>query len=201
MCNDASSGNYDPEFAEAYEEAIRIRGPADPSREIPAELSMPSPKRTNSNGFIKAAHLTDGELEEFLEMVRDGKRAALAAKEIGTSITQINRRSNRDAGFGQAFRDAQEEGLEAYRENLRAEATRQAFAGDYRALRDQMIMHLEEAGAITTSKHEVGGFDGASIRILAERHFGDLPPELLDQMIAHLEKRELGELEAGNGSG
>jgi len=57
-----------------------------------------------------------------------------------------------------------------------------------------MLMHLEEARALMTSKHEITGLDGGAIRMLAEKHFADLPPEMLDEMIRTLEQRELGQI-------
>ena len=128
--------------------------------------------------------------------MRDATQAATAARAIDppTSITQIHRRASKDPDFADAFREAKEEGHVAYKDALRAEATRQAFAGDYRALKDQMLMHLEEARALMTSKHEITGLDGGAIRMLAEKHFADLPPEMLDEMIRTLEQRELGQI-------
>jgi hypothetical protein len=146
--------------------------------------------------------LTNDQLEEFLDLVRDGTQAAMAANQIEpkTSITQIHRRASRDTDFAEAFREAKDEGYSAYKENLRAEATRQAFAGDYRALRDQMLMHLDEARALMTNRHEISGLDGGAIRLLAEKHFADLPTEMLDEMIRTLEEKEqLGQIGQGNG--
>lgn len=187
---------YDPEFAHSYDEAISSR---------PTPLRARSEERdstpTTPMGFTRAGHLTEEQIEKFLEHVRNGTQAAQAARELDppTSITQINRRAKRDPEFAEEFREAMEEGVDAYKDNLRAEAARQAFAGDYRALRDQMLIHLEDARrALTTNRHEIGGFDGDAIRILAERHFAGLPRELLDNLIAEVERRERGELGSGS---
>jgi len=189
-----SSKNYDAAFAAAYDEAVEERGPLDPDRPQIWSGARDSASSTTLGGFTKALHLSHDQLEHFLELVRDGVQAASAAKQIEppTSITQINRRAQKDPDFATAFREAKEEGFSAYKDELRAEATRQAFAGDYRALKDQMLMHLEEAVALMTNKHEVTGLDGGAIRMLAERHFGDLPPAVLDEVIAVLEEKELG---------
>jgi hypothetical protein len=200
MCNPQSTSNYDAEFSEAYDAAVEERGPLDPERQTISSVDRDSTS-TTLKGHTKAMHLSDEQLEEFLELVRDGTQAWAAAQQLTppTSMTQINRRASKDYEFAGAFREARDEGYTAYKEKLRAEATRQAFAGDYRALRDQMLMHLEEAKALITNRHEVGGIDGAAIRMIAERHFSDLPAEMLDEMIRTIEKRELGEIGPASG--
>lgn len=197
MCNPRSLKHYDAAFAAAYEAAVAERGPLDPNRERIRSWER-EPKTTNANGFTKAMHLTDEQLEQFVDMVSDGEQAETAARKIEppTSITQINRRADKDPAFAEAFRVAKEEGYPAFKDRLRAEAVRQAFAGDYRALRDQMIMHLEEARPLTTSRHEIGGFDGGAIRMIAERHFHELPREMLAELIKFVETRELSQQKA-----
>ena len=200
MVNPHSLAHYDPVFATAYDEALEERGPLDPDR----ALIWSGGRRENSSpttvgGYTKSLHLSNDQLEQFLEHVRDGVQASTAAKQLEppTSITQIHRRAAKDPDFAEAFREAKEEGYSAYKEDLRAEATRQAFAGDYRALKDQMMIHLEEAKALSTSRHEVTGLEGGAIRMLAERHFADLPAEMLEEMIRTLEEKELGQLGPG----
>lgn len=202
ICAPASK-NYDPEFASAYDEAVEERGPLDPDRPQVWSGARDTSSSMTANGLTKAMHLTHDQLERFLEQVRDGVMPFTAARELEppTSMTQIQRRVKRDPEFAAAFREAQEEGISSYKDELRAEAKRQAFAGDYRALKDQMLMHLEEAGVLQTSRHEVTGLDGAAIRLLAERHFSDLPPEMLDEMIATLERKEKGQSQIGQGGG
>lgn len=194
------SRNYDPEFAAAYDDAVEERGPLDPDRPQVWSGARDTSSPLTLGGFTKAMYLTHDQLENFLELVRNGTQAATAAKAIDppTSITQIQRRAKHDPDFADAFREAKEEGHAAYKDELRGEATRQAFAGDYRALKDQMLMHLEEATALMTSKHEVSGLDGGAIRMLAERHFAELPPEMLDELIKTLEEKELGQIGPGN---
>jgi hypothetical protein len=193
MCNPASLPYYDPGFAKAYEEACNDRGPLNPRREAIRRRDF-TPPSTKPNGVTKAAYLTEDQLTQFLEKIREGIPMETAAREIEppTTITQVHRYANKDLAFSDQFRLAREEGYPAFKERLRSEAVRQAFAGDYRALRDQMIIHLEEARVLTTSRHEVGGVDGNAIRILAERHFHELPPEMLEALIATVEQRELG---------
>lgn len=194
MCNPHSPRSYDPDFSAAYDEACDERGPLDPDRKQIWSGERESTS-TTLNGYTKAMHLTEDQLDEFLDLVRDGMQAATAAKSVDppTSITQINRRAAKDRDFADEFHDAKNEGYEAYKEGLRAEATRQAFAGDYRALRDQLLMHVPEAKALTTNRHELGGLDGAAIRLFAEQNLADLPKELLEEVIKSLESgKELG---------
>lgn len=190
-----SSRNYDAEFAAAYDDAVEERGPLDPDRPQIWSGARDSSSSTTISGHTRAMHLSNDQLETFLDLVRNGTQLATAARmlEPPTTITQINRRAAKDSDFAAALREAKEDGFAAYKDELRAEASRQAFAGDYRALKDQMLMHLEEAGVLMTSKHEVTGLDGGAIRMLAERHFADLPPEMLDELISTLERKELGE--------
>lgn len=202
MVNPHSTKHYDADFAAAFEEALEERGPLDPERpRIWSGGRRDDASQTTMGGFTKSLYLTHDQLEEFLDLVRDGMMASTAAKQITppTSITQIHRRAARDSDFAEALREAQEEGYAAYKEDLRGEAVRQAFAGDYRALKDQMMIHLEEAKALMTSRHEVTGLDGAAIRLFAERNFAELPPEMIEEMISTLEKKELGQLGPGNG--
>jgi hypothetical protein len=202
MCTPTSTKYYDPNFAAAYDAAVDERGPLDPLRQqIWSGAMRPNGSPLTPSGFTKASHLSHEQIETFLDAVRNGTMAQTAALSLDppTTMTQINRLAKKDSEFAEAFREAKEEGYASYKEQLRAEATRQAFAGDYRALKDQMMMHLEEARALSTSRHEVTGIDGGAIRMLAERHFADLPPEMLDQMIQTLEAKELGQIGTGNG--
>ena len=197
LCNPKSSKYYDAAFAEQYAKALEVRGPLGKERaeRVRSEARGSSPLRLN--GFTKANHLTDEQLTEFFDLVSSGVQAAEAARRLTppTSITQIHRRAERDAEFAEAFRQAKDEGYPAYKEELRAEATRQAFAGDYRALRDQMLMHLDEARVLSTQRHEVGAID---IRLLVERHLPYLSAEMLDRVIAEVEAHEQHELPAAS---
>lgn len=196
MCNPTSK-RYDPEFSVAYDQAVEERGPLDPDR--PQIWSGErSSTTTTLAGYTKANHLSHEQLEQFLEMVREGTQFVTAAKkcEPPTSFVQIQRRASRDADFAEALREAKEEGFPAYQEAIRAEAVRQAFAGDYRALKDQMLMHLPEAKALMTTKHEVSGLDGNAIE-LARKYFPELPPALLDDMIRYMESQQPKQIGSG----
>jgi hypothetical protein len=194
MVNPQASKHYDPKFAADYDDAIEERGPVDQDR--PQIWSggrrQDGQQHTTSGGYTKSLYLTHDQLEQFLDLVRAGVLISAAARQIDppTSITQINRRAARDSDFAESFREAKEEGFDAFKEDLRAEAVRQAFSGDYRALKDQMLMHLPEAKTLMTTKHEVTGLDGGAIRMLAEQVFSDLPPEMLESLIAEVEKQE-----------
>lgn len=200
MVNPGSTKYYDAEFAVAYEQALEERGPLPHDREHRVRSEQRDSRHFRHNGFTKANHLTDEQLEAFLDLVSKGTQAAQAARMIEppTSITQIHRRVERDPNFAEQFHQAKEEGYPAYKEELRAEAARQAFAGDYRALKDQMMIHLEEARVLFTSRHEIGGLDGGAIRLLAEKHFHELPADMLDQLIKMIEERERGQLPPGD---
>lgn len=198
MCNPHSPRNYDSDFTAAYDEACAARGPLDPDRQQIWSAERESCPTTRS-GWTKAMHLTEDQLDEFLDLVQEGVQAATAAKMLDppTSMGQINKRVAKDKEFADEFRQAKEEGYDSYKENLRAEWVRQGFAGDYRALRDQLIVHLDEVRPLlTTQKHELSGPDQGAIRLFADR-FPDLPPELLEEMIKSLEKKEFGELPPG----
>lgn len=199
MCNPRSSKYYDADFAERYTRAVEERGPLGNDRANRVRSEQRDSGRFRLNGFTKANHLSDEQLTDFCELVSSGVQAATAARQIipPTSITQIHRRAERDPQFADAFRKAKNEGLPAYQEELRAEARRQAFAGDYKALRDQMLMHLDEARVLSTQRHEVGGLDGNAIRLLAEKVFPDLPADMLAELIRQVERGH-GELSSGD---
>jgi hypothetical protein len=193
LCNERNDKLYDHEFAVEYEKAVIERGPLDPNRQR-VRADQESPRTTTASGYTRWTALTEEQIERFLELVQEGVPAAAAARNCDppTTITQMHRLRDSDARFAERFRVAKSEGYQAYKDDLRAEARRQAFAGHYPALRDQIMMHLEEAKKLMTSRHEIGGLDGAAIRVLAEQEFADLPKELLDQVIRELERKELG---------
>lgn len=197
MCNPRSTKNYDPDFATAYDEAVEERGPLDPTRE---QFWSGGSRTTTPNGWTKAMHLTSDQLASFLDHVRDGKPAFAAAQQIDppTSITQIHRRVAKDPEFAVEFRKAMEEGYSSYKASLHAEAARQAFAGDYRALRDQLIIHDEHVrGVLTTNRHEFGNLDEAQMKILLEKYVPGLSSKALDELIEAREKQERGALGPG----
>jgi hypothetical protein len=190
LCN-SSSPRYDADFAKAYDEACTERGPV--KRELQRPLA--TPRTTTDQGFTKADYLTEDDQEEFLELVREGFPRDKAAREIGTSLGQIHRLANRSRSFAEKLRQAYDEGLPHFKDKLRAKAYEMAMEGDYRALRDMAIVHLEEYAVLRTQRHEIGGLDGGDLRLLVEERFRDLPPALLDGLIRELEAQQPKQLE------
>lgn len=200
MCNPQSSKYYDADFTERYTRAVQARGPVDRDRAVKVRSEQRESRHMRHNGFVKANHLTDEQLTDFCDRVSRGEQAAMAARNLDppTSITQIHRRAARDPEFARAFSDAKAEGYPAFQDELRAEAVRQAMSGDYRALADQMKMHLPEAQQwLVTQRHEIGGMDGGAIRVAAEKYFHELPPEVLDAVIQLMEQKEQQALPRG----
>ncbi len=184
------SRDYDPFFAAEY---LRARAEGR-QRYDPVRAESNQPRTTTLSGHVKANYLTDEMLQQFLEFVADGVHITKAAEELEpkTSLTQINRRAAKDPLFAEAYAVAKEQGYPAFKERLRAEAIRQAFAGDYKALRDQLLVHDEDfRKVLLAQKHEISGGD-AAIRLIAEKALPELPKEMLEQLISGLEQRQIG---------
>lgn len=181
--------HYDNEFAADY-----WRARADFRRQNlgRSDFGEGKPKTTTLSGHLKAAYLSEELLEEFLELVAQGIPLADAVKRLDppTSLTQIHRRALRDDLFNEAYAKAKEVGYPIFQENLRAEAVRQAFNGDYRALRDQLMIHVPEFRNLVTSRTEVIGGVSSEMRVVVERALPSLPTEIIDQMIRHIEENE-----------
>lgn len=182
--------NYDPEFSAEY---LRARAEGAPRRKSHnGETEQANP--TTASGYVKAAYLTPEMLEEFLEAVSSGIpiSQACAALEPRTSMTQISRRANRDPDFAKALAEAKEDGYPAFVQRLKDEAVRQAYNGDYRALRDQLLIHDKEfRKVLLASKHEITGADGEAIKLIAAKALPELPPEMLDALIEGLERKQI----------
>lgn len=179
------SRSYDPEFAVAFIEACRERDA------LNGHKPAAEPKTLTHQGFKRADFLEEEELGLFIEQVENGVPAHHAAHAIGTSMTQINRRAMRDSQFERQFQQAKLDGYPMFKDKLRSEAVRLAFTGDYRALRDLLLVHAEEYQVLMKTRHEITGPDGEALRILAEKHLPSLPSELLDQLIEHAEQAQL----------
>lgn len=180
--------NYDAVFAADY---LRARAEGRQKRELSPSAV---PRTTTLNGFVKAAYLSEEMLEQFLEEIANGTPMVEAAAKVEprTSLSQLNRRAHRDKAFADAFAAAREVGYPIFKERLRSEAVRQAFAGDYRALRDQLLIHDEEFRRILlTQKHEIGGVDGEAIKVLAAKALPELPTEKIEELIAYMEQKQL----------
>lgn len=184
--------NYDAQFAADY-----IRARADFRRQnLNRTDYVPNqPKTTTLSGHLKAAYLTEEMLEGFLEMVAQGIPLTDAVKKLDppTSLTQIHRRASRDELFAEAYAKAKEVGYPIFQENLRAEAVRQAFNGDYRALRDQLVIHVPEFRQLMTQKHEISGETAVAMRVVAQKALPDLPDEVLQNLIEHIEQKQIGD--------
>lgn len=181
-----SSRSYDPEFALQYDRAVDERGELDPYR--PGTIhasSLPGRERTLT-GALRWQFLDEERRQALLDDLRDGIPIDIAARSIETTVLQVNRLANHDEEFKLQLRQAREDGYQAYKERLRGEAYRQAMNGDYKALRDQLLIHLDEYKPLLTSRHEITAMD---LRVIAERHFSDMPAELLEQMINQLQSR------------
>lgn len=168
---------YDHEFACEYHDALDTR-----------QRPEHRPRPATLQGFARWQVLTEGQLHDFLELVREGVGAYEATRLLDppTSLGQIQKLCDNNPDFKNAFQEAASVGEVVYQDLLRAEAKRQAFAGDYRALRDQMIIHLPEAREhLMTTRKEIG--IDAEIRVLAERHFPNLPKQMLDELIRQTE--------------
>ena len=180
--------NYDADFAAAYTLAV---AEAEPDGTAPAygESKLPPVRITNDRGHVKAEYITDEEKERFLELVAGGEKRFHAARAIGTSNHQIERLVRRDHDFAQKLSEATATGYPQYQEWLRAMPVDFIRNGNYTALRDQILIHLPEASALRTSRHEIGGLDGGALKLFVERVVPELPPQLVEQMIQHLEQQ------------
>lgn len=183
-----SSERYDPEFTADY-----LRARAESGREQGvADEERSKPRTTTLSGHVKSKYITPEMLEVFLEHVSNGVPLlkAVEAVEPKTSMTQITRRVNRDPEFAKAYADAKEVGYPVFVENLRAKAIQLAYEGDYRALRDQLLVHDPDfRKVLLTQKHEISGSGGEAIRLLAEKALPELPKEMVQQLIQHIEQK------------
>lgn len=179
---------YDGKFAADY---VRARAEGR-SKRRPDEPERAEPRTTTLSGHLKAKYLTEEMLEQFVEDIGNGVRMKHAADKLEpkTSLSQIHKRALRDQKFADAYATAKEQGYPIFRENLRAEAVRLAFSGDYKALRDQLLIHDPEfREVLLASKHEIGGPAGDALRTLVQKALPDLPDDIMEQMIQGIEER------------
>lgn len=183
------SPRYDEEFALAYTEACEDRGP------VKREWTRPAatPRTTTEQGFTRADYISEDDLEEFLERVREGIPRDAAAREIGTSLGQIHKLASRSLEFAKELYEAYEVGLPNFKDKLRSKAYELAMDGNYSALRDLAIVHLEEYAVLQTKRHEIGAIGGGQLQVLIDSAFPNLPPELLDGLIRELEQQVVQE--------
>lgn len=186
---DESTVNHDPEFAAAYRQAL---AEMEPDGTAPPASGTPpgSPRTHTSRGMKRWSAISQEERAEFLELVSGGEPRFDAARSIGTSLHQINSLATNDPEFARELKDAYEQGYPIFVDRMRSLAVKQAEGGDYRALRDILIVHAEEYGVLRTTRHEVGGFDGGAIQIISEV-FPSLPSHVLDGLIEAIEQKQI----------
>jgi hypothetical protein len=183
-----SHPNYDLEFAADY-----LRARAEGQEYLPKTSRAAQPSTRTLSGHVKAHYLTDDMLAEFCEQVELGVPMSEAAERLEpkTSLTQILRRTNRDSEFANRLAEAKTIGYPVLQDRLRARAIQMAMGGDYRALRDQLIVHVPEFKKLLTTRHEISGPEGQAIKLLAQQALPELPPEKLDELIEYYERRQL----------
>jgi hypothetical protein len=177
-----SNRSYDHEFALEYEQT-RADALAAGKRKCFRQMSRAS-RTLSGNGHIRAMHISVEHQEQFLHDVKEGTPLRQAAEKIGTSLWQLDRLCTHNEDFARAYNEARAIGYPVMQENLRAEAHRQAFAGDYRALRDMLIIHAPEYAVLNRAAK---GDHDIDLRSLLEQKLGSLPAEKLDAIIQILE--------------
>lgn len=177
-----NSISYDHDFALAYLEAQAVAKDAGKRKCVRKRIVHSRPRTIN--GAIRAMHISEDAQEEFIRLVTDGTPVKAAADQIGTSLYQLDVLCRYDPDFARLYAEAKRHGYPAMQENLRAETMRQAFAGDYRALRDLNIIHLPEYAILNRAAK---GEHDVDLRTLLLERMGNLPPEVLDEMIKLIE--------------
>lgn len=180
--------DYDPEFAAAFALA-RAEGR---ERLIPP-TTVTDWKTTNVSGHTKAHYLTAEQLAAFLEYVEQGMPPSEAAQQIEpkTSLSQLNKRAAQDSEFAEAFAEATRVGYPNFQEWIRQTIFRLASAGNYAAAKDLALIHLPEWAKLSKQTIEIGGQGGAAIKLIAEQALPEIPTEILDQMIAAMEQKQI----------
>lgn len=145
-----------------------------------------------ASGFTKQKYLTEEQIEEICNLISEGIPQVEAAKRCGTSSLQFTRRARKDPEVKKKLEAAKDEGRPEYENALRAEAYFQAFVEkNYKALRDQLLIHLPEYAPLTTHRIEVGNIDGESFKLAAMKALGpDISTEELDLVIKIFERQQ-----------
>lgn len=183
------SRDYDPFFAADY-----LRARAEGREKAPPRVDAGKPRTTTFTGHVKAAYLTPEMLEQFCEYIEAGVPMKDAAEllEPKTTLTQINRRAQKDVEFAEQYGEARKLGYPNFQEGLRATIQRMADNGDYRAARDLAIIHLPEfREAFLTKKTEIMGGTTNELKVLVQQVFPELSDNDLDMLIDHVEQRQL----------
>jgi hypothetical protein len=185
LCN-PESPNYDADFATAYAAACEERGPVKRENSRPAA----TPRTTTEQGFTRAKYISKEDWVEFLDRVRAGVPRDKAARDVGTSLSQMHTYASRSAGRTVELDEAYTIGLPHFKEALRARAYELAMEGNYSALRDLAVVHLDEYAVLQTKRHEIGGIGGGALKVWVDQVFPNLPPEMLDGLIRELEQQQ-----------
>lgn len=130
--------------------------------------------------------------EHFLHLIRNGYNRHEAAVELGLTATKFRALARRSEEFNEQYEEAIWDGKSVYLERLRAEALRQALNGEYRALKDQLLVHDPEFAPLLTKRVEIGNIDGESLKVAAIQSVNQssLSLEEMDTLIALLEKAQ-----------
>jgi hypothetical protein len=180
-----NSIRYDHEFALAYDQAVIDRGPR---FHRTRHKAWRQPRLNTMHGNRRSVYISDEEIEQFIDAVRNGIPLKTAADQIGTSLWQLNLLAENETEFAHAMAEARRIGYPIMQENLRAEAQRQAFNGDYRALRDLAMIHLPEYAPL--AKNLKGDQPVVDWKALIREKMADLPPAVLDEMIRMIEQEQ-----------
>lgn len=186
---DETCQTYDHELAVAYIQALGEAKP-DGTAPEPRDTHAVGSRTHTSNGKKRWSALTEEEIDSFLERVAAGEHKYQVADDLGTSLGQIERLAAHDPDFAAELAQALEAGYPLFVDRMRALAVKQAEKGDYKALRDILIVHAEEYGVLRTTRHEVGGYDGGPIELIS-KVFPSLPSHVLDGLIEAIEQNQI----------
>ncbi len=174
--------SYDHQFAIAYAEARAYA--AKHSKPKIGRRSGYSSRPFSAHGALRAMHITVEQQETFIQQVREGMPLRQAAEYIGTTLWQLDQLCRISEEFAREFAKAREEGYPVMQESLRAEVQRQAFAGEYRALRDLSMIHLPEFAVLN---RQLKGEHDIDLRAALEAKFSSLSKDQLDKIIEIVE--------------
>jgi hypothetical protein len=186
---DDSCATYDHDFALAYLSALANVKP-DGTAPQPRDTHSVGSRTHTSNGRKRWNALTEEEIDTFLERVANGDHKYQVASDLGTSLGQIERLAANDPDFATELAQALESGYPLFVDWMRSLAVKQAEKGDYKALRDLLVVHAPEYAVLRTTRHEVGGYDGNPIQIISEV-FPTLPSHVLDELITAIENKQI----------
>jgi hypothetical protein len=186
---DETCVTYDHEFALAYLDALANVQP-DGTAPKPRDTHSSGSRTHTSNGRKRWNALTEEEIDSFLERVSNGEHKYQVASDLGTSLGQIERLAANDPDFAAELAQALESGYPLFVDWMRSLAVKQAEKGDYKALRDLLVVHAPEYAVLRTTRHEVGGYDGGAIQVISEV-FPSLPSHVLDGLIEAIEQKQI----------